>query len=84
LEAEAFAFDCPRKNGAEKGEIFMSYLLSDDHRLRRRRRGAASSAEQQRLEVHRSFRSYTALLVEGSLVSTMYERGNGKGKKAKA
>jgi len=28
LEAEAFAFGCPRKNGAEKGDIFMSYLNS--------------------------------------------------------
>jgi hypothetical protein len=26
LEAESFAFVCPRKNGAEKGDIFMSYL----------------------------------------------------------
>jgi single stranded DNA-binding protein len=28
LEAEALAFVCPRKNGAEKGDIFMSYLNS--------------------------------------------------------
>jgi len=27
LEAEALAFVCPRKNGAEKGDIFMSYLI---------------------------------------------------------
>ena len=26
LDAEALAFGCPRKNGAEKGDIFMSYL----------------------------------------------------------
>src|SRR5438128_108841 len=28
LEAEALAFVCPRKNGAEKGDIFMSHLNS--------------------------------------------------------
>jgi single-stranded DNA-binding protein len=28
LEAEALAFVCTRKNGAEKGDIFMSYLNS--------------------------------------------------------
>ena len=26
LEAEALAFECPIKHGAEKGDIFMSYL----------------------------------------------------------
>ena len=43
----------------------MSYFqLSNDHRLRRRRPGAASSAEQQRFEVHRSFRRHTAVVEE--------------------
>jgi len=28
LEAAALAFGCPKKNGAEKGDIFMSYLNS--------------------------------------------------------
>jgi hypothetical protein len=31
LEAEALAFVCPRKNGAEKGDIFMSYLYRVSH-----------------------------------------------------
>src|SRR5260221_4259658 len=50
--------------GQEKGEKSMSYLLSNDHWLRRRRPGAASGAEQQRLEVHRSFRRHAAVVEE--------------------
>src|SRR5258708_13398323 len=50
--------------GQEKGEKSMSYLLSNDHRLRRCRPGAASSAEQQRFEVHRSFRRHAAVVEE--------------------
>src|SRR5258706_2848221 len=38
--------------------------LSANHRLRRRRPGAASSPEQQRLEVHRSFRRHAASVEE--------------------
>ncbi len=38
--------------------------LSNNHRLRRRRPGAASSAEQQRFEVHRSFRRHAAVVEE--------------------
>src|SRR5437016_8940364 len=43
--------------GQEKGEKFMSYLLSDDHRFGRCRSGA-TSGERQRFEVHRSFRRF--------------------------
>jgi|ERR1700730_7588770 len=50
--------------GQEKEEKFMSYQLSDDHWLRRRRPGPVSSAEQQRLEVHRSFRRHAAFVEE--------------------
>jgi hypothetical protein len=111
----------PGKWGKKKEKIHVLNQLSYDHRLRRRRPGAASSAEQQRLEVHRSFRRNAAVVEEhrrrmgledrvaprlrvpaaarrirrddqerlararrGSLVSTTYERANGKGKKAKA
>src|SRR6266702_256602 len=122
LEAEALAFVCPRKNGAEKGDIFMSYLNSitivgfvgadPEQRQARNNNGSkftvlsvatqrswkntddewASKTEWHRVCVFRPrLAEYVATtikkgshgLVEGSLVSTTYERGNGKGKKAK-
>ena len=54
----------PGKWGKKKENIHVLPQLSDDHRLRRRRPGAASSAEQQRLEVHRSFRRDAAVVEE--------------------
>src|SRR6266850_3538554 len=56
--------NAPRKWGKKKEKIHVLPQLSNDHRLRRRRPGAASSAEQQRLEVHRSFRRHAAVVEE--------------------
>src|SRR5258707_2837307 len=63
LGAAASRFWVPQENGARKRrKNHVLPQLSDDHRLRRRRPGAASSAEQQRLEVHRSFRRHAAVV----------------------
>src|SRR6266487_4197546 len=65
LGAAASRFWVPQENGARKRrKIHVLPQLSDDHRLRRRRPGAASSAEQQRFEVHRSFRRDAAVVEE--------------------
>jgi hypothetical protein len=65
LGAAASRYWVPQENGAIKRRKFhVLPKLSDDHRIRRHRPGAASSAEQQRLEVHRSFRRDAAVVEE--------------------
>lgn len=47
-EQQPLAFGCPRKTGAEKAYVFMSYLyqFSSDHRFHRQRPGATPTSSE--------------------------------------
>src|SRR5271166_6465741 len=61
LEAEALAFGCPKKRGRKRRHFHVLLELSNDRRICWSRSGAESN-EEQRFEIHRSFRRHATHL----------------------